>query len=158
MVWLLRNKDDLYQQLACAGDKLVVLDFFATWCGPCKIMAPKVEELAEQYSNRAVVLKVNVDECEDIALEYNVSCMPTFVFIKAGEVVEQVVGANLAMVAKAMEKHVGGVDATEQGCSANCSGTEDVPSGGTSPSPSISADDVVICDISEHEQEAEVEH
>jgi len=71
MVYLVRNKDDLDQQLALAEDKLVVIDFYANWCGPCKIIAPKLEELAQQYLDRAVVLKVNVDDNEDITVEYN---------------------------------------------------------------------------------------
>ncbi|EDV34464.1 ThioredoxinT [Drosophila ananassae] len=109
MVYLVRSKDDLDQQLAQAQDKLVVIDFYANWCGPCKVIAPKLEELAQLYSDRAVVLKVNVDENEEITVEYNVTSMPTFVFIKGGEVVELFVGGNSDKLAKSMEKYVGEV-------------------------------------------------
>ncbi|XP_030378842.1 thioredoxin-2 [Scaptodrosophila lebanonensis] len=110
MVYLVQNKEDLDQQLADAGEKLIVIDFYANWCGPCKIIAPKLEELALQYADRAVVLKVNVDENEDITVEYNITSMPTFVFIKNGEVLEIFVGGNSDKLAKSMEKYVGGTD------------------------------------------------
>ena len=69
---------DLKQELKDAGDKLVVIDFYATWCGPCKVIAPKVEEMSSSMSN-VVFLKVDVDENEDAAGEYNISAMPTFI-------------------------------------------------------------------------------
>ena len=72
---------DLKQELKDAGDKLVVIDFYATWCGPCKVIAPKVEEMSSSMSN-VVFLKVDVDENEDAAGEYNISAMPTFIFMK----------------------------------------------------------------------------
>jgi thioredoxin 1 len=73
--------EDLRTQLKNAGDKLVVIDFHATWCGPCKVIAPKVEEMSKAMDN-VVFLKVDVDENEEAAKEYNVSAMPTFIFIK----------------------------------------------------------------------------
>ncbi|CAG5085406.1 Similar to Trx-2: Thioredoxin-2 (Drosophila yakuba), partial [Cotesia congregata] len=86
--------DDLKKRLADAGSKLVVIDFHATWCGPCKMIGPKVEELAGEHTE-VVFVKVDVDECEDIATEYNVNSMPTFKFIKDGKVVDTLVGANV---------------------------------------------------------------
>ncbi|XP_044317077.1 thioredoxin-T [Drosophila rhopaloa] len=154
MVYLVRNKDDLDQQLARAEDKLVVIDFYANWCGPCKIIAPRLEELAQQYSDRAVVLKVNVDENEEITVDYNVTSMPTFVFIKCGEVLELFVGGNSDKLAKSMEKYVLDVDSTEQRRSSSHLGSEDVCSAGPSASSSGSVNDVVICELSEHDQEA----
>lgn len=94
MVYQVKDKSDFDNQLGAAGDKLVVVDFHATWCGPCKMIAPKLGELATQYEDKAVVLKVDVDECEDIAVEYGVSSMPTFVFIKNGKVVKNFSGAS----------------------------------------------------------------
>ena len=67
--------------------KLVVIDFFATWCGPCKMISPKIEAMAGEMSN-VVFLKVDVDEAEDVAQEYNISAMPTFVFLKNGQKVK----------------------------------------------------------------------
>ncbi|KAK5638434.1 hypothetical protein RI129_012729 [Pyrocoelia pectoralis] len=88
------STDDFNTKLKDAGDALVIVDFFATWCGPCKMIAPKLEELANEHGQSILVLKVDVDECEDIATEYNISSMPTFIFFKNGKVVEQFSGAN----------------------------------------------------------------
>ncbi|KAH8273999.1 hypothetical protein KR044_007434, partial [Drosophila immigrans] len=93
-------QDDFKNQLTSAGDKLVVVDFFATWCGPCKMIAPKLEELSQQYAGKVVVLKVDVDDCETIAMEYEVSSMPTFLFFKNSQKVEQFAGANAAKLAE----------------------------------------------------------
>ncbi|KAM8718369.1 hypothetical protein ACLKA7_000182 [Drosophila subpalustris] len=114
MVHVVQSKEDFEQQLSNAGDKLIVIDFCANWCGPCKIIAPKLEELAAQYTERAVVLKVNVDDNEEITLEYNITSMPTFVFIKNGEVLEIFVGGNSDKLAKSMEKYVGDADEPDE--------------------------------------------
>uniref|UniRef100_A0A1B0D6K2 Uncharacterized protein n=1 Tax=Phlebotomus papatasi TaxID=29031 RepID=A0A1B0D6K2_PHLPP len=92
--WNFSGQADFDGKLESAGDLLVVVDFFAQWCGPCKMIAPKLEELATQYTDKAVVLKVDVDECEELAMRYNISSMPTFVFIKNKQVVETFSGAN----------------------------------------------------------------
>jgi thioredoxin 1 len=93
MVTHIKDKDDLQQKLNDAGDQLVVIDFFATWCGPCRMIGPKLEELAIEYTN-IHILKVDVDECEELAMEYNISSMPTFVFIKNKNVILNFSGAN----------------------------------------------------------------
>jgi len=105
MVYLVKSKADFKQQLEAAGEKLVVVDFFATWCGPCNKIAPKLEELAKQYTESAVVLKVNVDECEDIALEYQVNSMPTFVFIRNSDQIDTFTGANEERLSSYFAKH-----------------------------------------------------
>merc|ERR1711907_299020 len=79
------------------GDKPVLVDFFAVWCGPCKRIAPGLAELAQKYPNVAFA-KVDVDDQEDIAQEYEVSAMPTFLLFKGGEKVDSVVGASLEKV------------------------------------------------------------
>nr|CAD7458636.1 unnamed protein product [Timema tahoe] len=84
---------DFDAKLAEAGDNLVVVDFFAVWCGPCKMIAPKLEEMAAEYPD-IVVLKVDVDECEDLVAIYEISSMPTFVFIKNKAKVESFSGSN----------------------------------------------------------------
>lgn len=83
---------------------LVVVDFFATWCGPCKLIAPKIEELAVEFPD-VVFLKVDVDECEDISAEYDISAMPTFVFIKAQKKVDAFSGANADKVKEYIVKY-----------------------------------------------------
>lgn len=87
-------QNDLKEQFAQAGGKLVVIDFYADWCGPCKMIAPKLEEISGSMSEKVVVLKVNVDDCEEVAQTYNISSMPTFVFVKNGAEVQRFSGAN----------------------------------------------------------------
>ncbi|EDV58384.1 thioredoxin-2 [Drosophila erecta] len=94
MVYQVKDKADLDGQLTKAAGKLVVLDFFATWCGPCKMISPKLVELSAQYPDSVVILKIDVDDCEDIAMEYNISSMPTFVFLKNGDKIQEFAGAN----------------------------------------------------------------
>uniref|UniRef100_A0A8C5BWN7 Thioredoxin domain-containing protein n=1 Tax=Gadus morhua TaxID=8049 RepID=A0A8C5BWN7_GADMO len=81
--------------LAEAGDNLVVVDFTASWCGPCKVIGPKFVAMAALPENRNVVfLKVDVDEAADVAAHYEVNCMPTFLFFKNGEKIDNFAGAN----------------------------------------------------------------
>lgn len=71
----------------------VVVDFGATWCGPCKKVSGIMDELAEQYDGKVVIAKADVDDCEDLAIEYKVRNVPTILFIKNGEVVDKQAGA-----------------------------------------------------------------
>ena len=88
----LEIKDSNYAELA-AEDKLLVIDFWAEWCGPCRAIAPIVEELAEEYAESVNIGKCDVDSCDDITANYRVRNIPTLVFIKGGEVVDKHVGA-----------------------------------------------------------------
>ncbi len=74
-------------------DKVAVLDFWAEWCGPCKVIGPFIEELAKEYEGQAVIGKVNVDDNAGVAVKYGIRNIPTVLFIKNGEVVDKVVGA-----------------------------------------------------------------
>jgi thioredoxin 1 len=72
---------------------IVMVDFWAIWCGPCRIIAPTVEELAKEYSGRVKVAKLNTDENPDIASRYKIMGIPTIMFFKNGQKVDQIVGA-----------------------------------------------------------------
>lgn len=76
-----------------ATDKLVMVDFWATWCGPCRAIAPFVEELAKEYEGRAVIAKCNVDECQEVPVQYGIRNIPTLLFFKNGQLVDKMVGA-----------------------------------------------------------------
>ena len=76
------------------GDKPLVVDFWATWCGPCRMVSPIISELAEVYDGKGVVAKCDVEENEDLAAEYGIRNIPTILFFKGGEVVNKLVGAQ----------------------------------------------------------------
>jgi len=82
-----------FESEALKSDKLVMVDFWAEWCGPCRMVGPHVEELSKEYDGKAVVGKVNVDLHGGIAAQFGVRNIPTIVFLKNGELVDKVVGA-----------------------------------------------------------------
>ncbi len=75
-------------------DKLVVIDFWAEWCGPCKMIGPIIDEIGEEYQDRVVVGKVDVDNNDEATSRYGIRSIPTVLFIKNGEVVDKLVGAG----------------------------------------------------------------
>jgi thioredoxin 1 len=76
------------------SDKLTVVDLWAEWCGPCRMMSPVVEELSKEYAGKALVGKLNVDDNPNVPTEHNVRGIPTFLFFKGGVLVDKVVGAQ----------------------------------------------------------------
>ena len=77
-----------------AGNLPLVVDFWATWCGPCRMVAPIIEELAAQYDGKIVVGKCDVEDNEDLAAEFGIRNIPTILFFKNGEVVDKLIGAQ----------------------------------------------------------------
>jgi thioredoxin 1 len=89
------------------SDVPVLVDFWAEWCGPCKMLAPTIEELAREYKGRAKVAKLNVDEAPAVAEKYGIRSIPTLILFFAGEVVEQAVGVqSKANLVKMLSKKV----------------------------------------------------
>ena len=84
------NKDSFDRALA--EGKLMMVDFWADWCGPCKMLAPVIEDLSSQYEGRALVGKVNVDEEPELAMRYGVMSIPTVIFFKDGKEIDRKVG------------------------------------------------------------------
>lgn len=81
-----------FNQEVTNTDKLVLVDFYATWCGPCKMLAPILSEIADEYDGRLKVCKVNVDDNQELALKYNIMSIPTLMFFKNGVAVKSSVG------------------------------------------------------------------
>lgn len=75
------------------GDKPVMIDFWATWCGPCRALAPSIEEIANEYEGKAVIGKCNVDEASEAPMKYGIRNIPTLLFFKNGQLVDRLVGA-----------------------------------------------------------------
>ena len=84
---------DTFEKVVIQSSDLIMVDFWATWCGPCKIVAPVVEELAQEYAGKVNFAKVNTDENPDIASRFNIRGIPTLIFFKDGKVLDQIVGA-----------------------------------------------------------------
>lgn len=86
--------DANFQEEALKSSLPVVVDFWAAWCGPCRMIAPIIEELATQYEGKVKVGKLDVDENQQTAINYGVRSIPTVLFIKDGKVVDQIIGAQ----------------------------------------------------------------
>ncbi|MBQ6146347.1 MAG: thioredoxin [Clostridia bacterium] len=87
------GSEEAFDQLI-AGETPVLVDFWATWCGPCRMIAPIVEEIADEYAGKVVVAKVDVDEQGELAQRYRIMNIPTLLVFKRGEVVDKAIGAR----------------------------------------------------------------
>ena len=85
--------DANFEELALNSDKPVIVDFWAEWCGPCRMVSPLIAELAQEYDGKAVIGKLNVDQNPEISMKYGIRSIPTVLYIKGGEVVDKMVGA-----------------------------------------------------------------
>ncbi len=85
--------DDSFETEVLQSDKLVLVDFWATWCGPCKMIAPILEEIASEMSDRVKVTKMDVDSNKVVAGKFNIMSIPSLLFFKNGKMVDQIIGA-----------------------------------------------------------------
>jgi len=88
----LQITDENFKELI-AGNKPIVVDFWAEWCGPCKMIGPIIEELAEEYKDKAIIGEMNVDENDETPGEYGIRSIPTVLFFKNGELKDKLIGA-----------------------------------------------------------------
>jgi thioredoxin 1 len=102
-----RHITDADFETLAAGDTPLFVDFWAPWCGPCRIIGPIVEELAPSYDGKAVIAKMNVDENQNVPQRFGVTSIPTLIMFKNGKVVDRVVGAiPKPQLQKFIDKHV----------------------------------------------------
>jgi thioredoxin 1 len=99
--------DQNFEQEVLKSGQPVLVDFWAAWCAPCRMMSPAVEAVADAYAGRAKVGKVNVDENLSVATRYNIRSIPTLLLFKGGQIQEQVVGATSKdVISKLLDKHL----------------------------------------------------
>ena len=99
--------DSNFQNEVLQSDKPVLLDFWAEWCGPCKMVAPVVEELAKEYDGKLKVGKVDVDSNQQTSMQYGIRSIPTLLIFKGGKVVDQLIGAvPKKMLAEKVARHL----------------------------------------------------
>lgn len=99
--------DQTFEEVVLQSDKPVLVDFWAAWCAPCRMLAPTVEAVAEKYSNIASVVKLNVDENPTTSQRYGIKGIPTLILFKGGKEEERVVGAtSKEAISRMIDKHV----------------------------------------------------
>lgn len=94
--------DDLIKQ-----NRYVLVDFWATWCAPCRMVAPVIEKIADQYSEKVIVAKVDVDEQQELAIRYGIQTIPTIIFFKEGKLASKEIGVKpMASFANMIESNI----------------------------------------------------
>lgn len=108
--------DGEFEANVLSSDKPVLVDFWAEWCGPCRMIAPSVEAVAEEYDGRAGVYKMNVDENMNVPQQYGIRGIPTLIVFKGGQEQERIVGAvTREAIAKVIDKYIGSATSAAEG-------------------------------------------
>ena len=106
------TSDSTFENDVLKSDQPVLIDFWAAWCAPCRMLAPTVEAVAEKYAGKARVVKLNVDDNPSISQRYGIKGIPTLILFKNGHEEERVVGATSeAAISRMIEKHIGAATA-----------------------------------------------
>ncbi len=99
--------DSSFQELVLNSDKPVLVDFWAVWCGPCRMLGPIIEEVAQDFEGKAVVGKVDVDNNQQVSVDYGIRNIPTVLIFKNGEVVDKIVGVSpKEVIAEKLSAHL----------------------------------------------------
>ncbi|KEY20010.1 thioredoxin [Kaistella antarctica] len=99
--------DQSFQEMVLNSDKPVLVDFWAVWCGPCRTLGPIIEEVAVDFEGRAIVGKVDVDNNQQVSVDYGIRNIPTVLIFKNGEVVDKIVGvASKEVIAEKLSAHL----------------------------------------------------
>jgi thioredoxin 1 len=99
--------DSSFQEMVLNSDKPVLVDFWAVWCGPCRMLGPIVEEIADDFDGKAVVGKVDVDNNQEVSMKYGIRNIPTVLIFKNGEVVDKLVGVSpKEVIAEKLSAHL----------------------------------------------------
>lgn len=91
MATVIKQKD--FEEAVIKSELPVLVDFFADWCGPCKMIAPMIDELSTEMNGKSKIVKIDIDEAKDVVSKYGIRSVPTLLFFKEGKVVDQLVGA-----------------------------------------------------------------
>ena len=99
--------DGTFKESVLQSDKPVLVDFWATWCGPCRMLSPVIEQLHNEFEGKAVVAKVDVDNNQQVSLEYGIRSIPNLIIFKNGEVVDKIVGLSpKEVIAEKLSAHL----------------------------------------------------
>ena len=103
----LELNDSVFEEKVLKSDKPVLVDFWAEWCGPCRMVGPIIDELSKEFEGKAVVGKIDVDANQELAAQLNIMSIPTLILFKDGEIVDQAIGAlSKAQLLSFLEPHI----------------------------------------------------